>query len=1443
MKLANFVIQRKSLIFTIFTFLFFLGILEFLIMPREEDPRLKERFGVLKMIYPGASVETIQRLVILPTEEALAEVPSIANLEIRVRPEVMIAEIRLSDQMGTEQEINDAWKRIEETIKRTESKYPNGLMPWDLNRRVTEQEAILVSITGSEDILFLKSETESLKTHLMHIGTVSKINRLADPEEEIEILITKQRLEEKGISLRFMMDWIQSNNHNIAPGTLTIAGKKVMVQSDGWFRDLSTFSLFPIPLPGGQIVSFSELANVTKRPKFPVTEIMRTNGKNALGLGIIAKKDINLISFGESIEAKIKEWQKKHPKVTVEIINSQPNYVKMRLRELGLNLVSGILIVAFVLVVMMGYRMGILSAMIVPVIAVISLGIYGMFGGVLHQISIAAFVMALGLLIDNVIVILESIQEKIDQGQEILSSTADTIQQLSFPLLSATGTTLASFIPLLGSSGNSADFTRAIPIINMITLTVSFFFALLVTPILGMQILRKNKTIKISIYERVSEKIGIFIPIYAKKILYIVSILFLISILGFLYLPKKFFPDADRDQLILDLRMPEGTDISETNRLASEIETWLRSDKRLKSVIVFVGRSVPLFYYNLNQSPNSPNVSQFILNLKDIRDKDSFKKEFQNILDQKLQVGNAVLLELKQGPPVKAPIEIRFFSEEHADLEVSNQTILRTLYGIPGIKDVRSDLSIGLPILHWQNDDATLSRYKTSRSEVTLSILAQTNGIPMGYYRAGDKPIPIKIRTSEVSNLSSETIDKHYVVSTRTENVKLGSVSHLSILWEPAYLYKKNRQTGASIYAELKNGYSAIELTNLINQKLKFVSLPSSVQWEFGGEQSESGNANQSLIAVAPIGMMILVSFLLFEFGSWKKVGVILLTVPLTLIGVVPGLLFSGKPFGFLSLLGIFALVGIVVNNGILLLDYIGKAITEGSSITEAIQYSISKRIRPILLTTLTTVAGLLPLTITDATLWPPFAWTMISGLLGSTFLTLFVVPSATFLLFRTKIQKIEQKKNPKMINKIFPFLFVLILFSPTMQNISADPMVLSWKEIVKLAEESPRVKLAWEEWKRKNLEKEKLNKAVYYPKLGLSIEHVDRNKTLFPNAAIPIVAGVNPSYWYTGVEIQQTLFDPANWFAVSKALDYSEESQKLLSFRAKETSQAEALLSFLTIHRIKVKKLNVTELKQNFSIRLGELRRLYAIGQVTESEIFRIEQAITQAKLSLDELNEKEKIAILSLRRNLGIDEEISIGPLPGYEEISVSINDSEIPERLELTAIRKKLLALQEKKKSIEYEALPKVIAKGNYIYLNNNQFNTDNWAQISLGITMNPFDGGLRKVKEEETESELRSTKEEFLDLVRALQIEKEDSLAMLKLKKQEVLARQTNVNKSKYASKKEYERVKFGKSNINSWIDAEILYSEEKDRFEMSQLDLLERIIRFRSVIGIGYSEIN
>jgi len=1441
MIFASFVLEKKSLILTIFSFFLLLGVLEFFLMPREEDPRLKERFGVLKIIFPGASLENMQRLVTLPTEEALAEIPEIQTLEIRIRPEVMIAEIRLLDRLGNDQEINDAWKRIEDALKKTESKFPNGLLPWDLNRRVTDQEAVLVALTGSDDLLYLKEKIDTLRSELLQLQNIAKITRLADPEEEVEIFIPKRTLEEKGLSLRFIRDWVGAANHNIPPGTLIIDGKKVIVKTDSWFNDLSSISELSVPLSGGELRSFKELGKIQKVPKYPVTEIMRSRGMPAVGLGIVAKKNLNLVQFGEEIENTISKWQNEHPSLKAEIINSQPRYVARRLSELGFNLLFGILIVAFVLISMMGFRIGLLSAVIVPIIAIISLGIYGMFGGVLHQISIAAFVMALGLLIDNVIVVLESIQEKIDHGSELLASVKETISNLAFPLFSATGTTLASFIPLLGSSGNSADFTRAIPVINMMTLSVSFIFALLVTPILGQFILIPRENKKISFYEILSQRIGNLIPKYARVILVFAICLFILVMAVFEFVPKKFFPDADRNQLILDLRLPEGTDISRTNEIAREIESWLNEDKRLSLVNVFVGRTVPLFYYNLTQSPNSPHIAQFILTLKNSEEKESFKVNFQKKLDSRLIYGNAILLELKQGPPVKAPVEIRLFSDRKDDLLTANQTLLKTLYQIQGLKDVRSDLTIGTPVLSWESDDASLARYGSTRSDVSQTILSQTRGLPIGLYRAGERPIPIVLRTLEKNNITSANISESPFLSTRTDSLRLSQVTHLTMDWEPSFLYRRNRESGFNILAEVSNGITAEEATNIISAKLKNVRFPESVRWEFGGEQAESGNANQSLIAVAPLGIMILVSFLLLEFGSWKKTGIILLTVPLSMIGVIPGLLLAGKPFGFLSLLGIFALVGIVVNNGILILDYIGKETAKGEPIKKAIQYSLSKRIRPILLTTLTTIAGLVPLAFTEATLWPPFAWTMISGLLVSTLLSLLVIPSATYLAFRNddEIEPNLKKINLGIIRKSVFFVVLIGFGSFGISDMYADSIYLSWKDTIKRAEESPRVKLAWEEWKRKHLEKEKFNRSVYYPKLGFTLEHTDRNKTLFPNASLPIVAGINPSYWTGGIEMQQVLFDPANWFAISKALDYSEESQRLLSYRAKETTQSESLISFITIHRISIKKQNLIDLRQSLGLRMTELKRLYALGQVTESELFRIEQAMSQAKISIEELEEKEKIAKQVLKRNLGIDEEIEIGSLPEENEINLRDSEDGKQERLELIAIKKKILSLEEKKKSIEYEALPKLVAKGSYIYLNNNQFNTDNWAQFSLGLSMNPFDGGVRKIKEEETESEIRSTREEFNDLMRALNLEKEDSFSQVKIKKHEVEIRQLNVTKSRNASRKEYERMKNGKININSWIDAEILYSEEKDRYEMSKIDLLERIVKYRNVIGIGY----
>lgn len=1430
MKLSNFIIEKKSLILTFAIFFLFLGILQFFIMPREEDPRLKERNGVVKIVYPGASVSDVKKLLAVPVEEALAEVPEIKKLEIRIRPEVMVAEIQLLDTLSSDESINSSWKRCEDAL--LQIRFPSGILAWSLNRRVLDQDAILISVSGGDSV-FLKENTESLRESIMQISSVSKVNRIADPEEEVVIFVKKTDLESRGLSLKFLMDWIGFANHNIPPGTFPFDGKKAIIKTDAWFENLTSIQDLPIPLSSGMVEPLGGFAKIQKKHKNPPNSLMRWNGEDVIGYGIVPKKNINLVEFGEQVAEAVAIWQNANPGIKVEIINSQPNYVKLRLRELGGNLVSGVAIVALVLVSMMGFRLGLLSSLLVPMIAITSLGVYGMFGGVLHQISIAAFVMALGLLIDNVIVVLESIQEKLDAGTDSLTAVKSSISNLAFPLFSATGTTLAAFIPMLGSSGGPADFTRAIPTINMLTLAISFVFAVFVTPILGFYFLKPKVKKTESRLEQISFKIGNWIPANSRLVLLTSFILLAISVVGLGKLPKKFFPDADRDQLLIDLRLPEGTNIDKTKEVATKIESHLFLDPRIKSVSVFLGQTTPLFYYNVEQSPNSPHIAQFIVKTSSLKENLAIKKDLETYFDAELLEGNIVVSELKQGPPTKAPIEIRVFSESESERKKVHDELILGMHKIPGLRVIRSNLGVGTPSLQILADDASLSRYRTTRSDLSLSILAQTQGINVSSFLAGERGIPIVIRTVELDKVNPKTLADSDFIATRTNSIPLERVSQMEMSFAPSMIYRKDRKTGFSIFSEVKDGFTADQVANEVSKLIQSKNYPKTVQIEWGGENSESGEANRSLLAVAPLGIVLLVGFLLLEFGTWKKVGIILLTVPLCIIGVVIGLGVSGKPFGFLSLLGIFALVGIVVNNGILILDYIGSSLGEGESLENSIVYSLQKRIRPILLTTLTTIAGLLPLAVTDATLWPPFAYTMIFGLLVSTLLTLFVIPSAYYLLYKEKPVK---QRNSKLKMAILGFFLVVI---PLQAEEKEAVKTITWTDVIQLASESPRVKLAYEEYKRKVLEKDYVKKATYYPKLGVSVEQIQRDRTLVPNAAIQIVPGIHKSYWTGGVEIQQTIFDPSVWFAVEKALSFSEEASKLASKRAVETAQADSLLAYITVFKIRTKIQNLDLLKSNLTKRQSELKRLFFLGQVSESELFRIDQTITQTKIGIADLEEKEQIALLNLGRLLGLEEKIRVDTLPGVNDLFVTSGEGKDQERLEIIALKKKIQALEEKKKGIQYEALPKLTGKAGVYYLNNNQFTTDNWAQVSVGLTVNPFDGGLRKNREEEIESEIRSTITEWNDLIKLLELEKEDLNSQIRVKRNEIDTRVSLVQRAKSASNKEYIRMKEGKININIWIDSETLYSEEKDRYETVQLEYLETLVKFRNCLGIGF----
>ncbi|MEL6545957.1 MAG: efflux RND transporter permease subunit, partial [Myxococcota bacterium] len=641
-------------------------------------------------------------------------------------------------------------------------------------------------------------------------------------------------------------------------------------------------------------------------------------------------------------------------------------------------------------------------ASIVPLVALASLGLYAIGGGVLHQISVAALVIALGMLVDNAIVVAEAIQARIDEGQERTIAVREAVKKLAWPLATATGTTLAAFVPMYASSGPTGDFTRAIPIVIMLTLVVSYLFAVTVTPTIAGGVLRPSKNQDANLVTRFADwasKTAIARPRWV-----LLSAVFAVLASGFGagFVDAAFFPKAGRNQLVVDLSLPEGTHIDRVDSVALRLERHLMDLPQVETVATFVGRSAPRFYYNLPNKPNSPHFAHLMLTLKDKSVVQQVAREVRRYNREVLPAAQIIPRPLEQGPPIKAPIEVRFFGDDLGQLYLAAEDVMRALDKDKATVDVRQDLGLGRPTLEIEIDDSAAERRGINRASVATALFQETRGIEVGQLRGGDEPVPIRIRSSAGENATAAALSALGVPSQRhSERVPLQQVARTQVRWKPAAIHRRNGERLMSVMAQLRGdaGYAAV-LARL-QPVLENAQWRDQVRVELGGAAEGSGDANSAIATAAPIGALLLLFFLLIEFNSFRRVGIILTTIPLAAAGVVPGLLVADQPFGFMSLLGVIALIGVVVNNAIVLIDVVESRRGRGDSIRDALAYAVRLRTRPILLTSITTIAGLMPLALSSSPLWPPLASAMIAGLLASTLLTLLVVPALYTQLFK----------------------------------------------------------------------------------------------------------------------------------------------------------------------------------------------------------------------------------------------------------------------------------------------------------------------------------------------------------------------------------------------------------------------------------------------------------
>lgn len=652
--------------------------------------------------------------------------------------------------------------------------------------------------------------------------------------------------------------------------------------------------------------------------------------------------------------------------------------------------------------------MGLLVASILPMVALISVGLYDLGGGVLHQIAVIGMVISLGILIDNAIVIVENIQGHLDEGMRRLDALRRAVSELAGPLGASTGTTLAAFAPLLMAKGGTADFTRGVPVMIMLTLSVSYLLAISAVPLLAARFLKRSGSGHRDRLIGLARFLGRLVQRYPGRLILAGLVLVAISVGMTPFMAQQFFPNADRPRVIVELHMPEGTDQARTGQAASELEHALRQRPDVLDVHRFVGFSGPSFYYNLRRSPDAPNLARLVVRTPTLEDTTDLmhwirERVARNLPDLTIDVGI-----LGQGPVRKAPVEVRVFNADDARRATAVRQVYRLLRSAPGTVDVRHDLDIGVPGIAINVDDATAARYGLTRADVANSLYGQSFGAVAERFRQGDDPVPIVLRSREGTSLALDRLLSVNIYNAQGDAIPLSAVATVETEWQPAVRYLRNEAPVNSVLANLEVGFSFSQALDGLRAGLAEQPLPPGTRLEMGGDAEGSSDANTALLKSAPIGILLLLFFLLIQFNSFRRVGIILLTVPLSAVGIFPGLVLSGSPFGFQSLLGVIALVGIVVNNAIVLLDVMDRELARGRDIHGAVRTAVERRTRPILLTTATTVAGLLPLAFSSSTLWPPMAWAIISGLLASTVLTLLVVPSVCAKVLRAPVPEPE---------------------------------------------------------------------------------------------------------------------------------------------------------------------------------------------------------------------------------------------------------------------------------------------------------------------------------------------------------------------------------------------------------------------------------------------------
>lgn len=1013
MNITEYTIRNKTVSWMVVVLLIAGGILSFSSLGRLEDPAFTIKQAMIVINYTGASAIEVEEEVTLPIENQLQQLPYLDNVTSTSSNGLSQIMVEMKSTYRKAQ-LAQIWDEMRRKISDMRNQLPPGVSDPVIIDDFGDVYGMFMAVTGEGyNYQEFADYTDFLRRELVLVSGVAKVVVGGKRLEQIFIEVDRAKLAATGFTMSDLQLLLSTENLVSNAGDIQVGSENIRISTKSDQVDgIDTLNNLLVGQSGGQLLYLQDVAEISKGYQDPPSHIYRYNGKNALTIGVSFSSGVNVVEVGKAVNVRLMELESQRP-LGMEIgsIYNQPAQVEKSVDDFLVSLLQAVVIVIVVLLFTMGIRPGILMSGILLLTILGSFIVMSIYNIELHRISLGALIIALGMLVDNAIVVTEGIMINLKRGMSRLEAAVKVVSHTRWPLLGATIIAITAFAPIGLSPDSSGEFTGSLFWVLLISLFLSWVLAVSLTPFFCYLMFREQAVEdgeKVdpyqSVFYRAYQWVLHLTLEYRWSTVFVMLIALTVSVIGFGQVKQAFFPASTLPMFMVEYWLPEGSDISATHQDIQSIEKSMLDNPMIEQVTATLGRGAERFMLTYAPEFSFPSYAQLIVRVKDYENVQPVIETTRQLLTEDYSQAFFKFQRLEVGPGTKAKIEARLIGPNPTVLRELSVQVIEVLENEPLAINVRHDWRERTKVLRPVFNEAEGRRLGISKADLDQALVTNVDGQNVGLFRQGSKLLPIIVRSPERERSSVTQLEDVQVFSTAKRNyVNIGQViSSIDLEWEDPLIKRRDRKRTLSVLADPVEGVTPASLHSRIRGQIESLPLPDGYRLEWGGEYEAQRDANVAVFEFVPLGVVVMIVLTIILFTSIRQTLVIWITVPLSLIGVVIGLLITNSPFSFMALLALLSLIGMQLKNGIVLVEEIKRLREEKqqdwlSAITQA---SVS-RLRPVTMAAITTILGMLPL-LGDA-FFKPMAVTIMFGLGFATLLTLIVVPVLFALFYRVR--------------------------------------------------------------------------------------------------------------------------------------------------------------------------------------------------------------------------------------------------------------------------------------------------------------------------------------------------------------------------------------------------------------------------------------------------------